>query len=164
MFQTGSAPGIELYEGFPFHGIAIDLSVRLARLAFTRSVPSAIPRGGPSLASRAFISAEVRCRPGTEAPVPPVPPLSLVPLQGPNASATDPVVPAPPPLGLASSRRRTACSWLSLRSLDRRRPWRLPQATPSLLGFVHLVSARLPEEPVTGFPVAGEFSVPDWPS
>jgi hypothetical protein len=91
MFQTSGAPGIELYEGFPFRGIAIDLSVRLARLAFTRSVPSAIPRGGPSLASRALISAEVRCRPGTEAPVPPVPPLSFVPLQGTYAPATDPV-------------------------------------------------------------------------
>jgi hypothetical protein len=40
MFQTGCAPGIELFEGFPFRGIAIHLSVRLARLALARPAPS----------------------------------------------------------------------------------------------------------------------------
>jgi hypothetical protein len=37
------------------------------------------PSRGSSLASRALISAEVRCRPKAEAPVPPVPPLSFSP-------------------------------------------------------------------------------------
>jgi hypothetical protein len=62
------------------------------------------PSRGSSLASRALISAEVRCRAKAEAPVPPVPPLSFYPLQGSNAPATDPVIPAPPPLGLVPSR------------------------------------------------------------
>jgi len=61
IFQTGNAPGVVPFEGFPFRGTVSHLSVRPARLAFAQSGPSAHRRRGSSRVYRAFPSAEVRC-------------------------------------------------------------------------------------------------------
>jgi hypothetical protein len=78
MFQTGSTPGIVLFEGFPLPRHGLGLSARLTRMTLAQTAPRALRRGS-SPVSRVLISAEVRCLAGAEAPLWPVPPLSFPP-------------------------------------------------------------------------------------
>jgi hypothetical protein len=96
----GGAPGIPPYEGFPFHGMDC-----ASRPSFPPGVGSNEPgdpsRPGFSPASRAFLSAEVRCPLTAEAVGWARASLGvLFPSRGLSPSATAPLGAVPPPLGL----------------------------------------------------------------
>lgn len=137
----GGAPGILPYEVFPFHGMDC-----ASRPSFPPGVGSNEPgdqsRPGFSPASRALLSAEVRCLLAAEATGLARSSLGVRrPSRGLSPFATGPLGADAFSHGLGSGRRRTVCLSPALRSFGREEPRSAPQSASPLLGFLHLVPA-----------------------
>ncbi len=115
VFQIDGAPGIPPFEGFPFRGMVPASRWGPARLASADNGPAALDSAVSSPAFRAFVSAEVRCRVGAEAPGRPVPPLGFLPSRGSSPSATTPFLTASPLMGFVPSGGQAACRFAPFR-------------------------------------------------